>query len=31
MLTITHKQVKQWVFLLPFFLYEDLFSRRAWW
>lgn len=23
MLTITHKQVKQWLFLLPFFLYED--------
>lgn len=24
MLTITNKQVKQWIFLLPFFLYEDL-------
>lgn len=23
MMTITHKQVKQWLFLLPFFLYED--------
>ena len=22
-MTITHKQVKQWLFLLPFFLYED--------
>ncbi|WP_234571607.1 O-antigen ligase family protein [Rhodohalobacter sp. 614A] len=24
MMTITHKHVKQWLFLLPFFLYEDL-------
>lgn len=24
MMTITHKNIKEWLFLLPFFLYEDL-------